>query len=67
MYNIVEELVQSTTMSMLEVLHSCPSQNKYLLTYFGTVDPSDDPLIVFSVDALEHTPLPSSIPFQIPV
>jgi len=50
-YSIVDDLAQSpAVMSMQEVLQSCPSQNKTLLTTLGVVDPSEDHLIVFSVD-----------------
>ena len=67
-YSIVENLAQSlASMSMLEVLPSCPSQKKALLTTLGAVDPSDDRLIVFSVDSSEHPPLPSPIAFEIPI
>ena len=31
----------------------------------GVVDPSDNRLIVFDVDQLEHPPLPASVAFQI--
>jgi len=50
---------------MLEVLQLCPSQKKYLLTALGAVDPLEDHLIVFPVDASEHPPLPPSVAFQI--
>ena len=33
----------------------------------GTVDPSDDRLILFDVDWSEYPPLPASIAFKIPV
>lgn len=54
-------------MSMLEVLQTCPSQQKYLLSSLGIVDPLDDRLIIFDVDKVEHPPLPSFVDFQIPV
>ena len=65
---MVDDLAQShVAMSTLEVLQSCPSQNKSLLTALGAVYPSDDHLIVFPVDTLEHPPFPSSVSFQIPI
>ena len=33
----------------------------------GTVDPSDDHLIIFDVDWSKHPPLLSSVAFQIPI
>jgi len=54
-------------MSMLEVLHSCPSQRKALLNALVTVDPSNDHLIVFPIDTSKHPLLPPSVSFQIPV
>ena len=63
-YSIVDELAKSpTAMSMLEVLQSCLSQKKALLTSLGAIDPFDDHLIVSLVDTLEHPPLPSSVAF----
>ena len=63
-YSIVDDLAQSPiAMSMLEVLQSCLSQKKSLLTALGIVDAFDDHLIVFLVDTSEHPPLPPSIAF----
>lgn len=50
-YSIVDDLVQSpTTMSMLEVLQTFPSQRKYLLYSLGDLDLQDDQMIIFHVD-----------------
>jgi len=66
-YNIVDDLAQSpTTISALEVLQSCPSQNKALLQSLGAIDPVDSRLIAFDLDKSEPR-LPSSVAFHIPV
>lgn len=53
-------------MSVLEVLQSCPTQRKELLSSLGEIDPVDSRLMVF--DREKATPhLPSVIAFQIPV
>jgi len=65
-HSVVDDLPQSpNTMSTLEVLQSFPSQKKALLIAFGAMDPFDDRLIIFSVDTLEHLPLPSFVAFGI--
>ena len=67
-YSIVDDLAQPpTAISMLKLLQSCPSQLKALLSAMGTVDPSDDQLIVFYVDWSKHPPLPAFVTFQIPI
>ena len=67
-YSIVDDLGQSlAAISMLELLQSCTSQRKYLLSSVGVVDPYNDRLIVFDVDRSKHPPLPASVAFQIPV
>jgi hypothetical protein len=41
-YSLVDNLAQSTTaMSVLEVLQTCPTQRKSLLSALGAVDPTD--------------------------
>ena len=50
-YSIVEDLAQApSTMSALEVLQSCPSQWKALLSAIGGVDPADSSLITFDLE-----------------
>ena len=67
-YSIVDDLAQSpAAISTLELLQSCPSQNKALLSAVGTVDPTNDQMIVFDAHQSEHPPLPASVAFQIPV
>lgn len=67
-YSIVDDLAQSpAAISTLELLQSCPSQKKALLSTMGTVDPADDQMIVFDAHQSEHPPLPASVAFQIPV
>ena len=67
-YSIVDDLAQSpAAISTLELLQSCPSQNKALLSAMGAVDQADDKLIVFDTHQSEHPPLPSSVAFQIPI
>ena len=67
-YSIVDDLAQSpAAISTLELLQSCHSQNKALLSSMGIVDPIEDQLIVFDTHQSEHPPLPTSIAFQIPV
>jgi hypothetical protein len=53
-------------MSVLEVLQTCPTQWKSLLSALGAVDPIDTRLITFVLDS-EEPRLPSLITFQIPV
>ena len=64
-YNIVDDLAQTpTAMSALEVLKTCPTQQKALLATLGVVDPSDSKLITFDMDNGEPR-IPSTITFQI--
>ena len=50
-YTIVEELPQAPcAMSALEVLQSCPTQRKELLSSIGLVDPNDTGLITFDLE-----------------
>jgi hypothetical protein len=50
-YSIVEELVQApSTMSILAVLQSCPTQWKALLKDIGGIDPTDTNLIIFELE-----------------
>jgi hypothetical protein len=66
-YSLVDELAQSpTTMYLLEVLQTCPTQRKYLLFTLGVVDPTDTRLITFDLDS-EEPRLPALVAFQIPV
>ena len=45
-YNVVEDLAQAPcAMSTLEVLQSCPTQRKNLLTALGALDPDNTNLI----------------------
>jgi hypothetical protein len=54
-YSIVEDLYQAPSiMSSLEVLQSCPSQQRALLKAIGGIDPIDTNLIVFDLD--DHVP-----------
>ena len=67
-YIIVDDLAQSpAAISTLELLQSCPSQKKALLSAMGAVDPADDQMIVFDAHQSEHPHLPTSVAFQIPV
>jgi hypothetical protein len=64
-YNIVEHLTQAPcAMSTLEVLQSCPSQQKALLSSIGGIDPSKSNVISFDI---EHSELHLShqLAFQI--
>jgi hypothetical protein len=66
-YSIVEDLEQApSAMSALEVLQSCPSQQKALLKAIGGIDPTDMNLIIFDLE--DHIPrLPPQLAFQIQV
>jgi hypothetical protein len=66
-YNIVEDLAQApSAMSALEVLQSCPTQQKALLKDISGIDPMDTNLIIF--DWEDHIPrLPPQLAFQIQV
>ena len=51
LYNVVEDLAQAPcAMSTLEVLQSCPTQRKNLLTALGALDPDNTNLIRFNVE-----------------
>jgi hypothetical protein len=66
-YSLVDDLAQSpATMSVLEVLQTCPTQRKSLLSTLGAVDPSDTRLITFDLDSCEPH-LPALVAIQIPV
>jgi hypothetical protein len=66
-YSLVDDLAQSpAAMSVLEVLQTCPTQRKSLLSTLGAVDPADTRLITFDLDSGEPR-LPALIAFQIPV
>jgi hypothetical protein len=66
-YSIVEDLAHApSTMSTLEVLQSCPMQQKALLKAIGGIDPTDTNLIIFDLE--DHIPrLPHQLAFQIQV
>jgi hypothetical protein len=65
-YILVEDLAQSpTSMSVLEVLHTCPSQRKDFLSQLGAVDSTYTCLITFDLDKVDPC-LPSLVSFQIP-
>jgi hypothetical protein len=53
-------------MSFLEVLQTCPTQRKSLLSTLGAVNPEDTRLITFDLNSGEPH-LPTLIAFQIPV
>ena len=53
-------------MSALEVLKTCPMQQKDLLDALGVIDPSESKLITFDTENGELR-MPSIITFQIPV
>jgi hypothetical protein len=66
-YSLVDDLAQSpATMSVLEVLQTCPTQWKSFLSTLGAVDPADTRLITFDLDSGEPH-LPTLVAFQIPV
>jgi hypothetical protein len=51
-YSLVDDLAQSpAAMSVLEVLQTCPTQRKSLLSALGAVDPADTRLITFDLDS----------------
>ena len=66
-YNIVEDLtIYPSAMSALEVLQSCSTQRKLLLSAIGAVDIQDLNLMVFDLE--NFTPcLPRQMAFHIPV
>jgi hypothetical protein len=53
-------------MSVLEVLQTCPTQWKSLLSPEGAIDLADTRLITFDLDSREPH-LPTLVSFQIPV
>jgi hypothetical protein len=53
-------------MLVLEVLQTCPTQRKSLLSAMGAVDPADTRLITFDLDSCEPR-LPTAVAIQIPV
>jgi hypothetical protein len=66
-YSLVDDLAQSpAAMSVLEVLQTCPTQWKSLLSAMGAVDPADTRLITFDLDNCEPR-LPAAVTIQIPV
>jgi hypothetical protein len=66
-YSLVDDLAQSpAAMSVLEVLQTCPTQRKSLLSTLGAVDPVDTRLITFDLDSCEPR-LPAAVAIQIPV
>ena len=65
LYNVVEGLAQEPcAMSTLEVLQSCPTQRKNLLTALGALDPDNTNLIHFNVENYKSR-LPHKLAFQI--
>jgi hypothetical protein len=66
-YSLVDDLAQSpAAMLVLEVLQTCPTQRKSLLSAMGAVDPADTRLITFDLDNCEPR-LPAAVAIQIPV
>jgi hypothetical protein len=66
-YSLVDDLAQSpAAMSVLEVLQTCPTQRKSLLSALGAVDPADTRLITFDLDNSEPR-LPAAVAIQVPV
>jgi hypothetical protein len=60
-------LAQSpAAMSILEVLQTCPTQWKSLLSTLGAVYPADSRLVTFDIDCGEPR-LPALVDFKIPV
>jgi hypothetical protein len=53
-------------MSVLEVLQTCPTQRKSLLSALGAVDPADTRLITFDLDSSKPR-LPATVAIQVPV
>jgi hypothetical protein len=51
-YSLIDDLAQSlASMSILEVLQTCPTQWKSLLSTLGAVNPTDTRLITFDLDS----------------
>jgi hypothetical protein len=66
-YSLVDDLAQSpAAMSFLEVLQTCPTQQKSLLFSMGAIDPADTRLITFDLDSCEPR-LPTAVAIQIPI
>jgi hypothetical protein len=62
-YSLVNDLAQCLTpMSILEVLQTCPSQQKSFLYTFGVVDLANTRLITFDLDTREPC-LPALVSF----
>jgi hypothetical protein len=66
-YSLFDGLAQSpTAMSVLEVIQTCPTQRKSLLSTLGAFDLVDTRLITFDIDSGEPH-LPTLVAFQITV
>jgi hypothetical protein len=66
-YSLVDDLSQSpAAISVLEVLQTCPSQRKSLISALGALDTADTQLITIGSDNGEPR-LPAQVAFQIPV
>ena len=66
-YSIIEHIVQDPcAMPTLEVLKSCPTQHKSLLTMIGGINPSNMSLISFDLDNCEPR-LPPSVTFMLTI
>ena len=66
-YNIVEDLVQApSAMSTLEVLQTCPTQRKALLSAIGGIDPQDSMLAIFDMEKAKPR-LSHQLAFQVQV
>ena len=64
-YNVVEDLAQAPcAMSTLEVLQSCPTQRKNLLTTLWALDPDNTNLIHFNIENYKSR-LPHKLAFHI--
>ena len=66
-YSVLDDLAQSlAAMSTLEVIQTCPSQKKALLTILGAIDPLESHMMTFYI--VQSAPqFPSSMTFQIPI
>jgi len=66
-YNIVEDLAQvPSTMLALEVLQTCTTQRKSLLSAIGGIDPQDSMLAIFDMEKCKP-PLSHQLPFQVQI
>jgi hypothetical protein len=64
-YSLVDDLAQCpTTMSILEVIQTCPTQQKSLLYALGVFDPTDTQIITFDRNSGQPH-LPALVTFQI--